>query len=891
MIKSRLISAVLLATAILVSSIMAWQAQSATRDELDESWRGSYDLLVTATSLDSTLTDEFERSLVDSNFGNVSGEPIPHDLVDAVASLSRVEVSAPVGLLGRYGNTLEWARLEIPLASLSRTEAESFTIDWRVTSNDGLGTRLAQVDTIDITVDLRQWDGQSEGTAQETGLQVTGSVPAFDPVVFDGVLSVSLLPLPVASTTVFAIDPEAERALLGPDGAFLDPLISAQDRLHGMADGAVVTAGEVVDSGEPEDGLWSVEDLNAAAEGTSRYLFDTGRGALTGMYGWDNPLTPYLMFEDAYPPLTLTTAIQRVDSDSQPVGAPIAASTDISAARWPFTGSSIVLPWVPEVETTYPSGYVMADVPTGVSSLRVSAATPGSLVEGLRPRITLTEPDMVPAVPALAPANPDGTGIGQESAYRDTTGVTPHMRLGTFTSPGAAPLAVGTYGAVATDGNAAAYVPLGAYDPSLVHAGNSVLEPTLHGLGIAGQPASALVTLAGAREAFGVENPATAIRVRVAGLDGYDSEARQSLSMVRSQIEALGLHVVEVAGSSPQTVDVDVPDYAFGTTDSDTQVVAPLRDVTTDFTTLSAAQSAQGQADDVQRIVLIVSLGATAGAVVLIWLLGLPERRRADLVLRALGLRARDRLGWHLRRDAAPLLLVGATSLLAGILAPVLRMPLVAVGTLAVVTMVGCAVAAALHTASTGRGLRQRRAPAHGAANGIPPTRGVVLRRVVGGTRVLLLLCGAGTAVLSTATALAVTALFGAREGLATTRLGSQVADAFGPALVVVLVATAVSGAVLTLQSGTLAGRRLAPALRVMRDVAGYTSRARARVLAAALALSGVLAAAVVTAALVAAVALGAVPANLVAVTISTAFAGLLLGVILLARSLHTETP
>ena len=61
-----------------------------------------------------------------------------------------------------------------------------------------------------------------------------------------------------------------------------------------------------------------------------------------------------------------------------------------------------------------------------------------------------------------------------------------------------------------------------------------------------------------------------AVRVRVAGVDGYDRAGIAAVGAVADEIERLGLAATIVAGSSPEAVRMRVDGYAFGTMDAAT---------------------------------------------------------------------------------------------------------------------------------------------------------------------------------------------------------------------------------------------------------------------------------------------------------------------------------
>ncbi|MBP3041191.1 ABC transporter permease [Bacillaceae bacterium Marseille-Q3522] len=70
-------------------------------------------------------------------------------------------------------------------------------------------------------------------------------------------------------------------------------------------------------------------------------------------------------------------------------------------------------------------------------------------------------------------------------------------------------------------------------------------------------PASGLTTIEAATAVKG-DKPIDAIRVKVAGIDGYTKEAAEKIEKIASEIEELGLETNIVAGASPQKLQVEV---------------------------------------------------------------------------------------------------------------------------------------------------------------------------------------------------------------------------------------------------------------------------------------------------------------------------------------------
>lgn len=902
----RVVAAALCALTVVAVAVADNLLEESLRRGVDDNWRGAYDLLITADMPMTPVSDRFGRALVDPNFGNVTAASLSPEVVNQIKGMADVEVAAPIGLLGRWGQTLDWATLEVPADVLRAADVHELRIGWQVQTNDGLGPRRVQDEVIELRIDASEWDGTSTGRLADVGVELTGSLGSYDGVLTDDSAVISLMPLPVASTTVFAIDPAAEKALLGDQaGAFLDPLILGDELLHGGSD--AVTARDVVEGEETDVAeLWQVPNMNQLNSGQTAELFAAGHGALTGMYGPDNPLTPYLRNTDAYPPLVLEANLEHAQGER--VGNGVGqwenigqVRLDISAQRWPFVGSSLSIPW-PGTESNAASSYVMADTATGVSGLIIESADPGTDAKGSAPTVRLAPPEYLSPVPQLAAPNPDGTGLGEESAYREPVSTEP-MQLGRLDSDGAAPIAVGTYepGITAGMAGAASYVPLGAYDPAKVQVGDQVLEPTLHGLGLAAQPSTALVTIRGAQEAFGVQAPVTAIRVRISGLQGYNTESLTRLAGVRDDLEALGLHVTEVAGASRQSVNVEVPGYAFGTREGSTQEVGELESVQMDFTTLGAAASAQEQAAKTQRGVLIAALISTAGTLVVVWLVGLRQRRRADAVLFAVGLTWMGRLRWHLRRDTLPMVVIAAGGAVATMVSPTLGLWAGAQTAVVLVCMIGAHVSAVASGDNSNRWPRRRTGPGStqrtkrqgiaGLANGANGMSGMdVIAAAVRASLMGIFLCAAGLTSLVTALALATSAVIGGLRDLGTTGLGAMVASETRPMFAAVLGCVALGGlVVMGVATGVIADQAR-PRTRVLADTAGWSRRELSTIPAAQSVLLAVVTAVGIVGTLTVAQLTGLSTGSWFAWTVAVASAAGLAGLVLFTTVLWKET-
>jgi len=83
------------------------------------------------------------------------------------------------------------------------------------------------------------------------------------------------------------------------------------------------------------------------------------------------------------------------------------------------------------------------------------------------------------------------------------------------------------------------------------------MMPTVSPGSFVSPPAQGVTNMEGAAIIKG-NRPIDAIRVKVAGLDGYTEEAKEKIEKVAKEIEQMGLHVTIVAGASPKKLQVDV---------------------------------------------------------------------------------------------------------------------------------------------------------------------------------------------------------------------------------------------------------------------------------------------------------------------------------------------
>lgn len=842
------------ALGLVASSSLVSGVEDAALDRVAADWAGSYDILVLpgdgGAAAATDLTDASGLALVDPNFANVTSTTIDDALVEEVRSVEGVGLAAPVGFLGRTDSEMEWPMVHVPESVLHEQPLMSLRLVATTVLDDGLGEHVAQHTDYTFLIDAREFtqSGDLQGVETVGSRQFDGG----DRVV-DGVVSLSLLPLPAASSTVFAVDPVAEMALLGEDADFLEPLARFDAALEEHEGSLTVSEYEDLPSDDAVRGL--VEELPEQA---------VQAGLVHGMYGFDNPIAPFVRASDSLPPHELTveffegepppaaTAAELAQLDDEsftPMGETVQDLTDL---RVPFAGTSIAVPW-PGEDAGPPNYFPNAP---GVSSI-----APLSLAESDRRAPSPHRPAVETERTYVLNASRDqqvphqhlGTGValGQTSAYRETTeqdrpriGLRYDVLEDGSESDGAVPIEVGQYtaGSVVPTADEPGYVPVGAYDPALAEVADNPLTdeegdrvslaPTLTGLGVSAQPAGAITTMAGA-EAFGMPEPTTAIRVRVEGVEEYSAESLARVEEVARQIEDLGLTAHMVAGASPQDVQVYVPDYAFGTSDPEgMQEVADLGWVDLSFTTLGAGPAAHDALGSSSSTLAVVTIAVLVGAASVAIIAAHPARVADSRVLRRNGFTTGWRATWFASGYAPGLALVLLAAAAAAILAPTARLSgvsiAVPVALAAVVAVTSVAAARASDTARARTNRPAARADRLESAASTPLRRmssGRLAIRSVRGRWAPALVESGGVALMAVTGGAAVAVVLDVRARVAVTAIGEQAAIATSVLSAALLLLCAVGGLITLLAGARLDAPSRNHRARVLRRVAGATDR------------------------------------------------------------------
>lgn len=606
--------------------------------QVDANWRGSYDILVRPAGARSSL--EQTGGLVEPNFLGFTGRGgISLDQVARIRALPGVDLAAPVSFVGYLTYV---ASNPVISLGVGPTAPTLYEITMTTTSNDGTGPRLLQ---------------------RQTGRLLLGPGPACGGCVSDlgqGIgqnisLSVGLPPLAVP---VLAVDPPSERSLLGASGAFLSVFDHLGDRSSLRADTLPLS---LIPRGF--DLAWST-------------IFSVNQPTFPDPTAKQRPVVPLVVSSRAYADL-------RVQLDVVQLGHPLASApspkaplreqldqaqagagsgrtemgssvVNLSSALRPFQATSIIVPW-PGTEVSGDSPMVgrwssslvtrLAGRPSysprdraGDSSVTLGIASVGAVAPDDSPVTssdTVTTPSgatiQTGALPAYRVFRDYELAVGPVRTVEGSPADSPfyYAPIGTFDPSG---LDLST--------NPLSYVPLGAYHPpdTTLIAGPDGMAlppaqvlPTFSQAGIVTPPPLAITDIEAAALLRG-DQPIDAIRVRVAGLAGFDAAAREKVERTAAQIAQMGLDVDVVAGSSPQGVDIYVPSYFM-----DQQPPADLGWVRQGWTTLGAAQRVALGFGGVNTALTWLAIVSASVFAVGLQVIDVARRRRAVATLLAIG--------------------------------------------------------------------------------------------------------------------------------------------------------------------------------------------------------------------------------------------------------------
>lgn len=763
---------------------------------VDAHWRGGYDILVRAP--DARLDLERTNGVIEPNFVSFTGSGgISRAQLAAIRGIRDVGLAAPIGFVGYLAIETSSATIHLP-APPARSTLYRLTLT--TSTSDGVSEQLIQRQTAHFLFGPRS-------SVSDFG-EMAGPT-----------LSSRVFPPPIMSP-VMAVDPEAERLLLGPSASWLDALI------------AVATGGRTVQA----------FDLDAVPEEFASVRAQIAFAAASESAAQRmRPVVPLVVSSRIYAPLTLRLQVEQVGDPfpEDPPGEGMeqlreairragdelievgTSEADVGATLRPLylADAAIAWPGARMGETSilsFGSGEFSATLMSRSGYDPRPERADGTLSFGIRP-LDLVTPDGERATVPISPVEGlFGTvEVGVSRAYRESrTTQLPITRDYLHTPYGdrpfyLAPVDQFDLATLVLPDDPLSYVPFGAYDPpktELVAGPEGLtlpqpiaMTPTLQPAGLLMVPPLAVTDLPAAELLRG-PTPIDAVRVRVAGVTDFSSDARLRIERVASAIASMGLEVDIVAGSSPRPVEIFVPDY-----DTSRDASTDLGWIRQGWTTLGAAERVERGLGDGTRLLLVLALLVAGTIAAGGELLAAAARRRDAAVLVSAGWTRSQVVGWF----GAEAVIAGAiVALLAGSLWLVSERSATAiVAGMSMAIILVAAMTAGIWWASRGASVGHYAAITAGdlwpGAPRIRPlaVRGPVslgLRSVIARpARTLLIVIGLGLAATAVSIGLLVIASTAARVG--PTLLADALTAMVGPQQFLLLGAVAVGGGAFSL--------------------------------------------------------------------------------------------
>lgn len=657
---------VLVGLLVLSGAVLGQMGVSRAGDILEDNWRGAYDILV-------THEDGFERitpgrdangfSLVDNNYAAQTSRVIGFDQLEQIDAIESVELAAPVAFIGRLSNIPTWIYFSREKHNFEEEPIQDYEISWKVEDDNGVIFER----TNNLRIDASRWTGE-DGWYTDIGISLINDFAPPDrhlllvqAAVFGDELLFTWGQGPTVATTIAAVDPERERELLGASAEFLQPLADFDELIR---DRGMLTAREAFGA-TGTDVIPELEGLPGVEPGFRPVQFQ--------QFGADNPMIGYVRNTDAYGSTRITASIDGLGE----------VSLDYEDVMRPFSGSATELRWPgdePESDDPLIESYALRGY-TATRTYPPQLVETESPVEG-QAAFEARMLGIYGAFPAMGGDIdlPNGKNQGDEISYRNPTGL--RLTVGPSQREGAAPFEVSSFtpGEVETEGG---YVPLGLYGPNTATFEGEPFPPSRHGLGIAAQAPSAIVSFDGAELITAESKIISAVRVRVNGIDGLSND--DALTRLNDTAQAIrridGLDATLVIGGTTQPVNIWVPAYAHGTDNPEgEQIVDELGWIQQEYGTLGVASWTAALTNTTVDRVAIASILLTSLFVIGLSLLARQERRTTHAILASQGWSTGDRLKWTLREDWPGLAVFGAASAAALIIAsnPLIRYAILA---------------------------------------------------------------------------------------------------------------------------------------------------------------------------------------------------------------------
>jgi hypothetical protein len=812
--RGSLVVAFLLVLALLGGSSLVLWTRASIASTLQHNWRGSYDLLVLPASGSGAVLN---GGYVEPNFAAYSRGGISLAQWRRIRALPGVAVAAPVAFLGQlqspaYDVTLSWqGQAGHPLFCGRRPKA--FELSYRARVSTGIRWQTIAAARGRFVLgcpDPKNPFAAPAGQVTSFSTLSTGTnagEPDFD---------VSGAGVPQTGSPVVAVDPKSEMELTGASGSFLRPLQRFQRQVTTLAD--------------------------ARALIPRRYAGARGNIQSAQQLGNDPAVLPLVVSDTAYAPIQVRASMSPVRIDlgpgaikphlisgvqvgvnlapsaakavaSAPLGPPTTERHDVSHLVIPFADSELTLP-IPGVDGVEASTQqTNPDLTSStVKAMRLSPRTGPYRGLSLQAK---------PQGSMIEYTSPTGRQV-QEQTYRgygrdSNSGRQQHFLW--------AP--VGSYRPGSIDDNGAAnYVPLGTYSATRTTVTSGAdrgreLLPSLTGRGVV-LPAPAAITTVASMHRVNPHATIGLIRVRAAGLGPYGPDARSKLEHLAAQIADLGLQVRVVAGSSLSPVHLYVPHYF-----AEPHGVSDLGWVEQDWTTMGAAVQVEHASAQGAWQLMVATLGGVSALAIAALLIDAIRRRRTATLLNSLGWRRTRVFRWLLAEDLPALVLVGAGSIAAALVAQE-RVEQIVCAAVAAVFVLATAGAAWFSSAPTPL---TRKSRSHGR-----PVRGVwsASLRAAASTMSASVLLTVGLVAIGSVATLGVAVAHNLRAAAGTTRLASVATSRSVRPLETLVVVGVVAASAMLLVATRLAAARLRPQVRVL-HAAAWSPRALRGYLAGAI--------------------------------------------------------
>jgi hypothetical protein len=633
--RNRQMFLVMIALAALgiAASGMAQATDVQVTGAVSSNWRGAYDILVTPAASNTSRLAAATSGMIEPDFITYQGRAgLSFTTLDEIRATKGIAVAAPLSFLGYLSSNAVTPDIFVGAKSLP-SHPTTYKMTLQLTTSDGLHTLALQTESLEALL----------GPANLTGARVPFLTTTGDFTYGAAGVDLQLSPLPAQVSPVEAVDPAAERQLLGPSAEFLSKLEISQKE-------------STATTFQPK----LIPDAFGLAQADLQNLRSTP--------GQETPVLPILVADNLPYPLHLKLTVQQM-------GAPLAhypssalsgrlgalaqivkdqgstlklvgsTSLDLTKRLRAYEPTSFTILWP---GSTPPNGTIYnTDTSSELSRQLASRAAYRTEADAKLPSFRV--------VPRGLVSMDGGPCAGDDcvESYRSFTSqsvTTPKTSSGSSSGGEGggepyffAPVGSFNLGELHLPDNPVDHVPLGAYENSAATVLNArgnvtsrVVHPTENPLGFLTGPPDVITNLAAARLLRGAD-AIDAVRVRVSGVRGFSPGSERKIEQVASAIASLGgVHVQIVAGSSPRAVDVYVPRY-----NPNGSALGWVRE---EWTTLGAAEKSFAALSHGEQVLLIL-IGLLAAVLV-------AGAFVADVDAKRKGVRVWQSLGWSRRRQS-----------------------------------------------------------------------------------------------------------------------------------------------------------------------------------------------------------------------------------------------